>query len=47
MRRISTVTFTVLLMYGGQYGALERYELRTRFRTGVERAATPEPTADA
>jgi hypothetical protein len=47
MRRISTVTFTVLLMYGGQYGALERYELRTRFRTGVERAATPEPATDA
>ena len=44
---IGQVTFTVLHMHGGQHGALERYELRTRYRTGVERATTPQPTADA
>jgi hypothetical protein len=44
---IDSVHFTVVLIDGGQHGALERYEFRTRYRTGVERAATPEPTADA
>jgi len=37
----------VLYMHGGQHGALERYELRTRFRTGDERAATVRPTTAA
>ena len=44
--RIGQVTSTVLYMHGGQHGALERYELRTCFRTDVaERAAAVRPTA--
>jgi len=40
-------TFHVLQTHGGQYGALERYEFRTRFCTGVERATTVQPTTFA
>jgi hypothetical protein len=38
---------SLLHMHGGQHGALERYELRTCFWTGDERAATFQPATDA